>query len=181
MDPLTLQIPLPNRGIIAIPLARAPQRLVAAIIDTALQLFCVSAPPAALSLMPQLLEKWPHLPALSRFLEGLGPHFHWDGALASFTLLWSFLSYWLFNLYFELAWQGQSPGKRLMGLRVVGEDLSPITFTQVFLRTLLRPLDTWGFFMVGALSAFFTPLQQRLGDLAAGTLVIEESYRRGQG
>ncbi len=93
--------------------------------------------------------------------------------VASFAI---FLGYWIF---FELRWQGRSPGKRLLGLRVVGERGLPLDFTQVVLRNILRPAD----FLPGAagLAALYCSLQRhhrRLGDLVAGTLVIRERRPR---
>ncbi len=93
--------------------------------------------------------------------------------VVSFAL---FLGYWIF---FELRWQGRSPGKRLLGLRVVGERGLPLDFTQVVLRNILRPAD----FLPGAagLAALYCSLQphhRRLGDLVAGTLVIRERRLR---
>lgn len=90
-----------------------------------------------------------------------------------------FLGYWIF---FELRWQGRSPGKRLLGLRVVGERGLPLDFSQVLLRNLLRPVDT----LPGAagLAALCCALQchhRRLGDLVAGTLVIRERRPRRPG
>ena len=90
-----------------------------------------------------------------------------------------FLGYWIF---FELRWQGRSPGKRLLGLRVVGERGLPLDVSQVLLRNLLRPVDV----LPGAagLAAVFCSLQshhRRLGDLVAGTLVIRERRPRRPG
>jgi len=89
--------------------------------------------------------------------------------VVSFAL---FLGYWIF---FELRWQGRSPGKRLLGLRVVGERGLPLDSTQVVLRNVLRPADFLpGAAGLAALHCSFQRHHRRLGDLVAGTLVIRE-------
>jgi uncharacterized RDD family membrane protein YckC len=88
-------------------------------------------------------------------------------------LAW-FLLDWLYPVVFEAGRRGATPGKRFMGLRVVQASGSPITFGQAVVRNFLRfidsmPLYTYAFGMVSCLaSARF----QRLGDLAAGTVVV---------
>lgn len=88
-------------------------------------------------------------------------------------LAW-FLLDWLYPVVFEAGRRGATPGKRFMGLRVVQASGSPVTFGQAVVRNFLRfidsmPLYTYAFGMVSCLaSARF----QRLGDLAAGTVVV---------
>jgi uncharacterized RDD family membrane protein YckC len=88
-------------------------------------------------------------------------------------LAW-FLLDWLYPVVFEAGRRGATPGKRFMGLRVVQASGAPITFGQAVVRNFLRfidsmPLYTYAFGMVSCLaSARF----QRLGDLAAGTVVV---------
>lgn len=88
-------------------------------------------------------------------------------------LAW-FLLDWLYPVLFEAGRRGATPGKRFMGLRVVQASGSPITFGQALVRNFLRfidsmPLYTYAFGLVSCLaSARF----QRLGDLAAGTVVV---------
>lgn len=89
--------------------------------------------------------------------------------LASFVLG---LGYWI---GLELLWNGQTPGKRLFGLRVVAEDGLRLEPGQVVLRNVLRLVDLLpGFFGVGGVVALLHPEHRRLGDLVAGTIVIRE-------
>ena len=75
----------------------------------------------------------------------------------------------------EVAWRGQSVGKRLMGLRVVRANGGSIGFTEAALRNVLRLIDGLPlFYLTGALFIFFSRYCQRLGDFAAGTLVVRE-------
>jgi uncharacterized RDD family membrane protein YckC len=77
---------------------------------------------------------------------------------------------------FEWAWNGQTPGKRLAGIRVIRCGGLPLTMREVLLRNLFRVvldmLPSNGF--VGLVSFFASRYQQRLGDLVAGTVVIRE-------
>jgi uncharacterized RDD family membrane protein YckC len=75
----------------------------------------------------------------------------------------------------EMTMDGQSPGKRLAGLRVVRDDGTPITFTDSAVRNIVRLVDLLpGLYTVGLLVAFFSSQSKRLGDLAAGTIVVKE-------
>lgn len=77
-------------------------------------------------------------------------------------------------LYFVIleAVAGQTLGKKLVGIRVVRVDGSPIGFTESFIRNLLRIVDGLFGYLVGAIFIWTSDKQQRLGDRAAGTIVI---------
>lgn len=80
-----------------------------------------------------------------------------------------------FDLFFELRHNGQTPGKKLAGIRVVREGGGPIDFRSSSIRNLLGLADFLpSFYFLGALIALLTARNQRLGDLAAGTIVIRE-------
>jgi uncharacterized RDD family membrane protein YckC len=84
-----------------------------------------------------------------------------------------FLISWWYMVLFEVLNQGRSPGKMLMGLRVVQDDGTPIGWGPSLTRNLLRFADMLPFgYFLGALSCLQHPTFKRLGDLAAGTLVI---------
>ncbi len=78
-----------------------------------------------------------------------------------------------YYMVFEALWNGQSPGKRLVNLRVIRADGTPITLTESLVRNFMRLID---FFPVGFGLAFITMFidkqSRRLGDIAAGTLVV---------
>lgn len=87
----------------------------------------------------------------------------------------AFVLQWGYHMYFEVRHQGQSPGKRLCGLRVVDSRGLPITFQQSFVRNVVRVLDfAPAFYGLGGLVSLFDRHRRRLGDLLAETLVIEE-------
>jgi uncharacterized RDD family membrane protein YckC len=77
----------------------------------------------------------------------------------------------------EWVWRGQTLGKRLLSLRVVDERGLRLTFSQVAMRNLLRFVDVMPIgYLVGGTAALLSARGQRLGDLAAGTLVIWEPH-----
>ena len=82
---------------------------------------------------------------------------------------------WGYFPYFETMWEGQTPGKRALGLRVVTRDGAPPGALVCLVRNLLRPLDFLpGFYGLGTYTILLSRHAQRLGDLAAGTVVIRE-------
>ena len=84
-----------------------------------------------------------------------------------------FLISWWYMVLFEVLNQGCSPGKQVMGLRVVQDDGTPIGWSASLIRNLLRFVDMLPLgYSVGAFTCLQHPLFKRLGDIAAGTLVI---------
>jgi uncharacterized RDD family membrane protein YckC len=98
-------------------------------------------------------------------------------------LLWLLVSFLLFVLYFpvlEGAWNGQTLGKRLMRIRVLGDRGEPVTLTQVAIRNLIRLVDFLPvFYGVGIVTLFVQGGSKRLGDFAAGTVVVRDRDRIG--
>lgn len=85
----------------------------------------------------------------------------------------SFLLEWFYPVYFEVMRGGQTPGKKAFGLMVVNDNLTPISWGASLLRNLLRFADFLPFaYAAGVISMTLSRDFQRLGDLAAGTLVV---------
>lgn len=77
--------------------------------------------------------------------------------------------------FFEALWNGQTPGKRVIGLRVISVTGRPISAYEAILRNVVRIADQLpGTYAVAIISVFVTERSQRLGDLAAGTVVVHE-------
>lgn len=115
--------------------------------------------------------------------------------LANFGLflifvMW-FVMQWFYGAVFEIWWNGQTPGKRSLGLRSLQTDGRPLTVTQAILRNVTRLIDAMPYAFFGGLIEQETPLpfytylvglvtmavtrrHQRLGDLACGTMVVAE-------
>lgn len=75
---------------------------------------------------------------------------------------------------------GTTVGKRLLGLGVAAADGQPLSLRGALVRNLLRPVDGVGLYLLGGLVAVFTDRRQRLGDLAAGTVVGRRRVESGE-
>ena len=100
----------------------------------------------------------------------------WVVAILIIALFLTFAGYFIL---FEWLWNGQTPGKRLLKLRVIREDGRPLTLWEAIARNLLRIGDAVpGFivpvYSVGLIVIFLSNRDQRLGDIFAGTVVIRE-------
>lgn len=117
-----------------------------------------------------LLAAFFMLAILGQFGMGLG------------TILY-FLINWWYPVLFEVLYQGRTPGKKAMNLRVVHDDGTPVGWAASLTRNLLRAVDMLPFaYCVGAVSSLSHSSFKRLGDLAAGTLVVyrDEPPKRPQ-
>jgi uncharacterized RDD family membrane protein YckC len=89
-----------------------------------------------------------------------------DGLFATFV-------YFGYFLVAEAVTAGRTPGKSAMGLRVIRVDGSSVDFAAVAVRNVIRVIDV-GVVLIGLVVMFFQPQTRRLGDLAAGTIVVHE-------
>jgi uncharacterized RDD family membrane protein YckC len=90
-------------------------------------------------------------------------------------LVFAFLLEWGYGCFFETWWSGQTPGKRVFGLRVIKTEGYAIGFYEAMIRNLLRAADFVPlFYAAGFLTAMGNPRLQRIGDLVAGTMVVRE-------
>lgn len=95
--------------------------------------------------------------------------------IIALTILAMFLVIWGYYIFFEMAWNGQTPGKRAAGIRVLTTGGQPITVTHALVRNLVRIIDFLpSSYMLGACVMLISSRSQRLGDLAAGTIVVKE-------
>ncbi len=100
----------------------------------------------------------------------------WTLAILIVVIFLIFAGYFV---VFEWLWNGQTPGKRLLKLRVIREDGRPVTFWEALARNLLRIFDAVpGFvvpvYSVGLITIFMSGRDQRIGDVFAGTVVVRE-------
>lgn len=80
---------------------------------------------------------------------------------------------WFYPVLFEVLWQGATPGKRVLGLKVVHDDGTPVGWPASLVRNLLRFVDFLPlFYGLGIISLLFSTEPRRLGDHVAGTLVV---------
>jgi len=97
----------------------------------------------------------------------------WIGAI---FILFYFLLYFGYYPVFEILWNGQTPGKRKEGIRVIKDSGRPLTPAETIGRNLLRIVDWLPFlYGVGVFTSFLNKRNKRLGDLVVGALVVRET------
>jgi uncharacterized RDD family membrane protein YckC len=104
---------------------------------------------------------------------GMGGASKWALAL---LILMGYIIWSSYFVVFEWLWNGQTPGKRWLKLRVIREDGRPITFWEAAVRNLLRIFDImpFPFYSIGLIFVFISTRDQRVGDLVAGSVVVRE-------
>ena len=167
----TLIIETPECVPLEFALASIGNRFLAVVIDHAIQFFAI------------FVVIWAFT-SLADTSSGLNPsHISTSGSLPNWItalmILGLFLLFAGYFIAFEWLWSGQTPGKRLMKLRVIREDGRPLTLWEAIARNLLRIFDAVpGFvvpiYSVGLITIFLSPRDQRVGDIFAGTVVIRE-------
>lgn len=117
-----------------------------------------------------------------------------QAALAVLLIAW-FLLEWFYGALFETYFNGQTPGKRIMGIRVVSTSGHPITGLQAVMRNILRGVDMMPLvpfttvnqdyiylivptFFLGFISQTLNSRFQRIGDIVCGTMVVVDERRR---
>jgi len=108
------------------------------------------------------------------FVGSLG---RFGGAL---VILSAFALEWLVPAWCEVAFVGVTPGKKALGLQVLKDDGSPVTWGPALTRNVLRAADFLPMLYAGGLvSMLLHPQFKRLGDLAAGTIVVHRDRPHG--
>ena len=94
-------------------------------------------------------------------------------------LILTFLIFWAYPILFETLWNGQTPGKKAMSLRVVASNGAPVGWLPAITRNLLRTVDMLPFgYATGLIACLADPYARRLGDMVAGTLVVHSERER---
>jgi uncharacterized RDD family membrane protein YckC len=141
----------PEAVTIAVDVAGLGSRTIAWIIDSLIQLAVVL--PIFLGVGAGNLAEGPELVVVS---------------LVIFLIVWGYYP------IFEILWQGRTPGKRAQRIRVIRTDGQPASGAAILVRNLIRILDVILFPFLAVISMLVTSRAQRLGDLAAGTMVVRE-------
>ncbi len=98
-----------------------------------------------------------------------------SSATVAILSAWMFILMFFYPILFEVLWSGRTPGKRFNGLRVVTITGAPIGFRESAIRNLARIIDYLpSFYILGLLTVATSTYHQRIGDFAAGTVVIFE-------
>jgi len=102
-----------------------------------------------------------------------------EAAASGLMMVFIFFLEWGYNVLFETAWNGKTPGKAALQLRVVKESGGPITIVDSIVRNLLRAADFLPMlYAVGVVVSSSDRWFRRIGDMVAGTMVIVETHTR---
>ena len=99
------------------------------------------------------------------------------GAVAiAIVVVMVFAIFFGYFIVFEALWDGRTPGKRALGIRAVRDGGYPLDFGASLVRNLIRVGEfTLGFYALSAISMLVSPENKRLGDIAAGTMVVRDA------
>ena len=148
----------PENIVFSYRLAGLATRAAAALIDTLLLAFVIGVVVSAAAFVGELVKQ------VDRFAGGT---IFGMGLALAFVIVFGYFA------LFEGLWNGQTPGKRAVRIRVVKDRGQAVRLLDSVLRNLLRIADILpGLYLVAAISALLTERNKRLGDLAAGTIVV---------
>jgi len=100
---------------------------------------------------------------------------------ALLSLLPAFVIYFLYHPILEVAMRGRTPGKRMAGLVLVGRDGGTPSTSALLIRNIFRLIDSLpALYVVGLVSCFLTANRVRIGDMAAGTLLVVDDAAAGE-
>jgi uncharacterized RDD family membrane protein YckC len=157
-----LKVDTPEQITLELPLSGVGSRFLALFLDTVLQfvlyvlvfLAFVFAVPAGLA------------PYLAWIPSSFGP---------ALVILFLFCIYWGYFAFFEIFWKGQTPGKRLLKIRVIKESGRPVNVYEAIGRNLMRAIDSLpGVYAVGLICMMIDRKNRRVGDFVAGTVVVHD-------
>jgi uncharacterized RDD family membrane protein YckC len=156
-----LTIDTPEQIPLEFPLAGIGSRFLAVALDTLIQVFGYLVLVLVFSwFAPDLAKIWP---------KGT------TWAMAILIIL-GFVIYSGYFALFETVWNGQTPGKRAVRIRVIKDSGRPISVYEAVARNVIRIVDQFpGIYAVGIISVFISSRNKRLGDFVAGTVVVHET------
>ncbi|MDQ2766977.1 MAG: stage II sporulation protein M [Gemmatimonadota bacterium] len=160
-----VQIETPEQTILSYTLAGVGSRAAAALVD----LFVILVVEFGLFLLFQQIGDAMGSRA-SGFQRTSGAWAYALGALVGFAIMWGYY------VFFEAIWDGQTPGKRFLAIRVVQDGGYSVSFGASAVRNLVRFVDLQPglLYAVGLVSITVSKSGKRLGDIAAGTIVVHE-------
>lgn len=159
-----LKIDTPEQVALEMPVAGIGSRFLAVAVDTLVQL--------ALYLVVSIILGQIG-PAILGILIDASPM--WLMLGPSLVILFGFCLYWGYFACFEILWNGQTPGKRVAGIRVIQDSGRPINVTAAILRNLIRAIDFLpAMYATGVTCMLLNRHSRRLGDFVAGTVVVHD-------
>ncbi len=159
-----LIIETPEQTVLEFPLAGIGSRSLALAIDTLLQIAVL----IVLGLIAGIIS-------YEGFLPRLGKQY-----VYAVLIFIAFLSQFGYFAFFETIWNGRTPGKRWIHLRVIMDSGRPLGAQGAILRNLMRIVDSLpSIYAVGIITSLISPQNKRVGDYLAGTVVIQEKSVQG--
>lgn len=160
-----LDIDTPEQIALELPLAGIGSRFLALAIDSLIQIGAV--------IVVSLLG-WAVVASYSG-ISGAADHFFSQTIGAVVLILVPFCLYWGYFAFFEILWQGRTPGKRLAGIRVIHQTGRPMSAVECIGRNLMRAVDIFpGMYAVGLICMLCNQQNRRVGDFVAGTIVVHD-------
>jgi uncharacterized RDD family membrane protein YckC len=165
----TLDVRTPESIAFSYELAGLGSRFLAVAVDLLIQIALLALLITGLVLMTARLPHTTH--------HAIGPAYQF-----ALNVVWGALIFIIFMIFFgyfiafEALWNGQTPGKKLLGIRVVRDGGYPIDFSASLVRNLVR-VGEWiiGGYAISAISALLSSENKRVGDFAAGTIVVRDA------
>src|ERR1700730_9681977 len=159
-----LIIETPEQTFFEFPLAGIGSRALALAIDTLLQVAVF----IALGLLGAIISYEAYLPRFGKQY------------LYAILIFIAFFSQFGYFAFFETIWNGRTPGKRWIHLRVIMDSGRPVGAQGAILRNLMRIVDSLpSIYAVGIITSLISPQNKRVGDYLAGTVVIQERSVQG--
>src|SRR5262249_13571039 len=159
-----IRIDTPEQIQLEFPLAGIGSRFLALALDTLIQTLLYIAGTFALI-------------AASSYLDKLSKYFSWipESWAMALVILFLFSVYWGYFAFFEIIWKGQTPGKRIIGIRVIKDSGRPINAYEAIGRNLLRSVDALlGMYIVGIVSMMISAQKRRVGDYVVVSVVVHD-------
>ncbi len=165
----TLRVPTPESIVFSYELAGLGSRFLAVSIDIAIQTL------VTIGIFWGLVYAGTH-PGGPALREASRPTKIEESLAIALVVAIIFVIYFGYFIVFEAFWNGQTPGKKLMGLRVVRDGGYPADFASIAIRNVIRVGEAVaGLYAISAVAALMSPENKRLGDMAAGTLVVRDA------
>jgi uncharacterized RDD family membrane protein YckC len=162
-----IRVETPEQIALEFPLAGIGSRFMAIAIDTLLQILLYTAGIFAIAGTAKYAS----------YLASLVPSLKWLPVswIPALLIIFFFCVYWGYFAFFEIIWKGQTPGKRLAGIRVIKDSGRAANVYEIIGRNLLRGVDALpGMYVVGLISMVVSRQNQRLGDHLVGTIVVHD-------
>ena len=160
--PDAVRITTPEQVTITLPLAGVGTRMLAALLDALIMLGTIIVVLIGIALLSAVTTRGPQGRSVG-------------SVLGAFTLLFLFGFVFAYYAGLELLWDGQTVGKRVLRLRVLRDDGTPVDAASVLARTVVRLVDFLPFgYLVGVISMVADGRGRRLGDIVGGTVVVRE-------